>query len=889
VSLFSSVASWYRAIVRSSKVAIEVEEEVSFHIQTHADSLVASGLSEEEAMHQAKAAFGPVSTQKEKYLTAIGLGPFHEISGDLRFGLRSLLHTPLVSVVAALSLALGIGGTVTVFSVIYDAMLHPYPYDHPERIVQIRIVSPNRPGAAAQFGILQHLSGQQLRQLRSLPGIEDVIGMQTANLTITGNAVPEAPFVTRVTGNSFHFLGIPALLGRMISPSDAPDGKDPQPVAVISYIFWQSHFSGDPDVVGKSIQLDHVDYHILGVIPPRYRWMDQDIFIPLKLQSDLNYGHLVKIKPGISVPTITAQLTSLYQQFQQESPNEFPPRFRLHVTNILEGYAFQLHSMLYLLFAAVLLLLLIACANVSILLLARGSARRHEFAIRSALGASRYRIARQLLVESLLLSVIGTTIGVLIAYGSIGVIAAALPQAFAPEAEFHINVPILLFSMGLSIAIGLLFGSLPAFSLAHTQPQTAIQSGSTKLVGEAQSKHAHNLLIAGQIALTLLLLTSAAAAISGFVHMMDAPLGFNSKNVLALPVILKENTYTSREKRIAYFRRVEQSLSQVAGVSTISLSIDAVPPRSGEFAAVEILGNSDSQKKNANVSFVDTNYFRTLQIPLLQGRLWTESEINHAAGLVLINQAFAKRYFSNSDAIGHSLRIPSLVNNPPDVLAATGSDSWLQVIGVVADSANSGLEDPPAPAIYLSYTLLTYRGIQTLIRTELPSLSLLPAIRRQLATIDPDQAVPKQTVDIETYLQNQSEWRRGRLVSVLFSIFACIALVLAAVGLYSVAGYRVAQRTSEFGIRMAFGARPRHVLWIAILSSATSVCLGIVCGVALTLTLRKPLAGWVPHFGQDYGMLAEVSLLMLIVVFTATLIPALRAAFIAPMKVLRHE
>jgi len=887
MNILGAIRSWWKALVHSSDLAGEVEAELQFHIDSRAQHLVDQGLSPKEAGRQARVELGQPSTQKEKYIETIGLRPLHEIVGDLRFGLRSLYRNPSISIVAIVSLALGIGATVTVFSVIYDAMLHPYPYPAPERICQIRVVSP---GLSDQFGYLHHLSGGQLQELRKVTGIEDVIGIQTANVVITGADVPESVDVTRATGNSFQFLGIPPFLGRMIEPIDAPEGQDPQSVAVITYKFWQRHYSGDPKVVGKSIQLDHQDYRIIGVIPPRYRWMDQDIFLPLKLVRGDDFGHLVKLKPGVTASAIASQLTPLYRQFQEETPSEFPRQFHLHVTNILEGYAHQLSGTLYLLFGAVVLLLLIGCANVSILLLARGSTRRHELSIRAALGASRYRIVRQLLVESLLLSITGAGLGILLAYAAIDAVVKRLPEAsFAPEADFSINIPILLFSVALGFVTGIVFGTWPALRLARSQPNDVMQSGVSRVVGDSHGKRTHATLIAGQIALTLLLLTTAATAITGFNRLMRMPLGFDPHNILALRLTLRPYTYTSLPQRVAYFQQIRQGIADTPGVISASINFFANPPHNGGRMPFEILGKPSSEKPQIGANFIDDQYLKTLRIPVIRGRNWTEAELNHGAFVVIVNQAFARQYFPDDDPIGHSLRFPRLIDPPAGMQAAPGSDGWLQIIGIVGDAVNSGLNEPIEPAIYVPYTLLTPPYVQILVRTQGPALTMLRVIQKQIANVNPDQQISGRTSDLETWIGRQPEWQRGRLVSILFGVFSAIALALAAVGLYSVAGYRIAQRTPEFAVRMAFGAQRGHLLRVALFSSVASVIVGLVAGSLIIAALHKPLAGLIPNAVQNYAVLTSVSLLMLVTIFVATFIPALRAASNDPMKVLRRE
>src|ERR1700694_4419448 len=358
---------------------------------------------------------------------------------DLRFAFRQIIRNPGFSLTAILSLTLGIGATVAVYSILYDAVLHTWPYAGIERICDVWIT--DNAGHEDTWG----LTGPQIRQLRQTHAAEDVVASNYTNQTVTGSDVPDDVVVNEMTGSHFQFLGLRPILGRYIMPADAPDGQDPQPGAVLSYKFWQRHYRNDPAVVGKTIQLNHKAYTILGVMPVRFTWRDGDVYIPLKMESDQThrYGPQIKLKPGVSFEAAAAEFLPLYQEFDKQTPNIFPKQFKISVRGLADTYTRDLKKTMYLLFGAVALLLVIGCGNVSILLLARGTARQHEFAIRSAVGASGFRIVRQLLTESLILALIGGGLGVWLAYQSLGFTVARLPkQSFPNEADFHIHVPV---------------------------------------------------------------------------------------------------------------------------------------------------------------------------------------------------------------------------------------------------------------------------------------------------------------------------------------------------------------------------------------------------------------------------------------------------------------
>jgi predicted permease len=810
----------------------------------------------------------------------------HVVFQDIRFAFRQIIRNPTFSLTAVLSLTLGIGATVAVYSILYDAVLHPWPYAGIERISDVWLTD-----NAGHEGIWD-LTGPQIRQLRETHAVEDVVASNYTNQTVTGSDVPDDVVVDEVTGSHFQFLGLAPLLGRYIIPADAPDGQDPQPVAVLGYKFWQRHYRGDPAVVGKNIQLNHKTFSIIGVMPVRFTWRDGDVYTPLKIESDQThrYGPEIKLKPGVSFSAAADEFRPLFQEFDKQTPNIFPKQFKISVRGLADTYTHDLKKTMYLMFGAVALLLAIGCGNVSILLLARGTARQHEFAIRSAVGASRVRIVRQLLTESLLLSGFGAGLGVFVAYRSIGFIVPRLPDHSYPyEADFHINLPVLFFSVGLAVLTGVIFGLFPALQSSRPEISQVMQAGTRRLTGSVKGRRMHTALIAGQIALTLLLMTAAGAALQTFVHMNTVRLGYEPQHAMSIAIPVRENAHTTWADRSRFFTELRDKIADTPGVVSAAISSNATPPDSGWRQPVEILGKPASQSQEAHVEFVGPEYFSTLQIPYVSGRVWDRSEIARGATLVLVNQAFVRHYLSGEDAVGHSLRVPQFAALPPMLLAANGITGWLQIIGVAGDSLNDGLNKPAAPAVYAPYTLVMPPFTQVVVRTQGEPLALLHSIRQQIATIDPDQQIYSDVRDLHGWIQHQPEFERGRLISILFGAFAFLGLALAAVGLYSVVSYTVLQRTSELGVRVALGARRRDVLSLVGLSAGTSVGIGIAAGLALSLSLNRLIARWIESGTRDPLMILAASLILIAVAALACLIPARRATAIDPMIALRCE
>jgi putative ABC transport system permease protein len=806
---------------------------------------------------------------------------------DFRFSLRQLFKSPGFALTAVLSLALGIGATTAVFSVVYAILMNPYPYAASDRMIHMRLLDNSQQERG--FG----LTGAQWQQIRKSPVVEDAFMEDDWSLTVTGHDLPEDVQGVYFTSNGFTFMGVPPVFGRGLIPSDAIDGQEPQPVAVLSYKFWQRHFNGDPAVLGQTIQLVRKNYTIVGVAGPRFTWGDGDVYLPQKVTQDPVKAFYIgiRLKPGVTHEAADAALEPLIRQFAKETPKHFPPdHIRLHVVGLNEQFVHDLGGTLYLLFSAVALLLAIGCGNVSILLLARGTSRQHEFAVRTAIGASRGRIIRQLLTESLLLSLTGAALGVLLAYRALALIVELLPKySFPHEASIQINLPVLAFSVGIALFTGILFGLWPALQLSRPEVSQVMQSSTRKIAGGVHGRTTHNVLTAAQVSLTLVMLAGAGAAMEGFLRLIHTPLGYDPHNVMSVGIPVHDGAYPTWEARKAYFEQLKNKAATVPGVTMVAISSNATPPSNGWGTSVEILGKAQRDGQKIRVNFVNQEYFPLLRIPLSQGRIWDESENHNAAHVAVINETMAKLYFPDGDALQHSLKVPDMKEDLPYTTTAPGSDGWLQIVGIVADKRDDGLRNPILPEAFVPYTLSMRVWTQILVRSDVPPLSLLHAVGLQVNSVDPEQQVNGQVQDLDHWITGQQEYEQEQLVAWLFGAFALLALALAAVGLYSVVSYSVAQRTNEFGIRMALGAQRAHVLRIVFASTVTSVGSGIVAGIVLTLALNKVLARWAEGSSRDPLVLLAVTVLLGVVAAIACSGPARRAVKVDPMTALRYE
>jgi len=810
---------------------------------------------------------------------------------DFRYALRQLHNARGFAFTAILSLALGIGATTAVFSVVWAVLFDPFPYHAPEQMIHMRLLD----SAGQEKGGL--LTSTQWEEFRKSPVVEDIAISDDWRLTVTGHDFPEDIQGVYFSANAFNYYDVPVALGRGLTTSDGPAGKDPLPVAVLGYKFWMRRFAGDPSVLGKTIDLVRKPYTIVGVASPRFTWDDGDVYLPINLNTDAKrtYYASIRLKPGVTHAQADSALQPLMEQFAKQTPETMPTGpFRVSVIGINDYYIKRQGATLYLLLGAVAVLLLVGCGNVSILLLARGTVRQSEFAVRAAIGASRRRMVRQLLVESLLLSGTGAAVGVALAYAGLNRIVALLPDgSFPNEAVIGVNLPVLAFSVAVAVATGLLFGLWPAMQLSRPEVSQMMGSGSRKVAGSARGRRTLNLLIGAQIALTLAMLAAAGAAIEGFAKMARVKLGYDPHNIMSVGIPVHEGTYNTWAERSQYYEQLREKVASVPGVTMAAISTNATPPANGQNATFTILGRPSNQTQPLLINFVSQGYFPILRIPLAEGRIWDATENRNGAPVIVINRTLERMYFPKGDALGQSIKLPDLKEFLPYNPASPALSGWLRVVGVIEDKLNDGLDKPVKPEAFIPETMYMRMGMQILVRSEVSPLTLLNAIQKQVSEVNIEQQTQSNVKDLEHWITGEPEWQRGVLISWLFGLFAVLALVLAAVGLYSTVAYAVAQRTNEFGIRMALGAQREHVLGLVFRATVASVAGGVAAGLVLALALSRVLDHWTAGGAQgsagDPLLLLGATVLLGSVAALASLIPARRASQIDPMVALRCE
>jgi len=891
---------WYSVAPRTHS---DVEEEFRSTLDAYQEDLIRQGLPEKEARRKARIDLGHPATQNETYREAIGLRPFDELGGDIRYGLRALRRNPGFTAVAVLSLALGIGTTTAMFSLIYAVLLNPFPYAGADRITIATLVNRQHPDDWSWFD----LSKAQLDELQLAAPVDSTLGFNNGIMEITGGALPEGISGIYLTENASTFFGVRPLLGRNIEPSDAEQGG--RSVVVLNYRFWQRHFAGDPRVIGQTLEIDHAPYTIVGVMPRSFAFNDAtsvgDVYLPGSLMRDLanlpkvSYIPWIKLRPHVTVAAANAALEPIIREFMPQNDDQS----HLALQPIIEPFLQGTGRTLTLLLAGVLLLLMIGCANCSILLLARGRTRQHEFAIRSAVGASRWRIVRQLLVEAVVISCTGAVLGVATSYWLAKLPLLLSPDSFPAESVIRINAPILAFSVSLALLCGILFGLVPALRLSRHDTARMLP-GRQMGVSAAPGKHRFSVLVVVQVALTLLLMATASNAIRSFLRLMHMPLGYDPANVLKLGISLHVHDpgewgrIQSHEARTVYIEQIRQKIAAIPGVSAVAVGIDATPPNIGFYTAPEnsfnMDGTGDHEQQEARVILVDQQYFDALRIPLIQGRVWNTDENNRGDFIAVVNRAFATRHLSSSSGLGRQLRISGLTPRNRYGVASAQSTDWRQIIGIVGDARNDGVDSPVVPAVYLPYTALMPNYVQFFVRTQGDPLNLLHSIRAAVASVSSDQQISDSaasfngTFTLDGALERDDQYSRQRLFSILFGVFSAIALALALVGIFSVVAYSVAQRTTEFGVRLALGASRTHVLWVAARIALASAAAGIVLGVAVDSMLGAVLAHWMQNAFAVGSLFAAAALLALSALL-ACLFPARHAIAVAPAEALRYE
>jgi predicted permease len=856
----------------------DLERELRSDLELEEEEQRERGLSPENARYAARRALGNAALIREQTHEAWGWATLERLWQDVRFALRQFRRSPRFALVCVMTLALGIGAQTTIYSVVHAVLIDPYPYRGAMRMVHLHLYDKD----PAPYDLA--LDGPQFVQFAKSPVLDGAVAEDVYTMALTGAELPEQLQVGRMSPNAFDYFGVPVLLGREFAPTDGVK------VAVLSYSFWKSHFAGRADVINHPLQLDRQNYAIIGVMPQRFAWMGSDIYVPLPNSSDPRRPANVyaRVRPSVSDALVEQALQPMLYSFAKETPANFPQTFKLHLVHINEIAIGRFRGFLVVLFVSVSFLLVLACVNVAILLLARGEARQAEIAMRKALGAGRHRIVRQLLIEAVLLSAAGGGLGVLVTLAGIRLVQnliQPLPSIFPPESEIALNVPVLIFSVGISVLTGIVCGLWPAIRLSSTELRQAFDGSAHKLAGRRGTRSAHTVLLMVQVALTILLLACSGATVRRLFQLVHAYLGYEPQDLASVNLVLREGSHNQWADRIRYFEQIRESIANDPNVS--SAAIGSLPPNIIDSTPVDV-PSLKGPSGQVTAQQVSPEYFSTLRIPLLLGRVWTTTEAAHAARLALINEAMRRRYWPDANPIGQTIVLNNgVANGNVWRLVAPGDNQRFLVIGVVGDVPNKGLGEEVFPGVYVPFTMMPFDGFNVVVRTRGDPLSLQHAIKEHVHSVDPGQAVGDLTT--ATDLLEGDSLGRERFVARLFSGFAFLGLAFAISGLYSIQSYLVAQRKRELGLRMALGAQRTHILGEVTRRSALSVLAGTAIGIVVNLALSQIFAHWTNGNVRDPEMLIAIVVLLLAAAALASLGPALTATSIAPTDALRAE
>ncbi len=804
---------------------------------------------------------------------------------DLRFGLRTLFNNFGFALVALLTLALGIGANTAIFSVVNAVLLRPLPFKDSDRLVLLwstsaRENNPQQPSSFFDFNDFK----QQNRSFSEIAAATPIW-----SFVLSGGAEPEQIQGQYVSANLFPMLGVAPQKGRdFLADEDQPNGA---PAVIISHGLWQRYFSSDPDIVGKMLRLDGNQINIVGVMPAGFQFLERvELWVPAAKNPFANRARstrllsvIGRLKSDINLQQANAEMAMIARQLEQQYPDT-NSGVGARLVPIHVQVTGNVRPALLVLLGAVGLVLLIVCANVANLLLARSASRRKELAVRAALGAGRARLIRQLLTESLVLSLFGGAVGLLVATWGIDLLLALSPAQIPRYNKIGVDVTVLCFTLAASLLTGIAFGLAPALQTAKINLTESLKEAGRGAGADFRRRRTSRILIVAEIAMTLVLLVGAGLLIRSFAQLLEVNPGFVTENVLTMQALMPQSKYPLPQQRADFYRQLEARLKSLPGVESVG-AVTRLPLGAlnnvTSFVQIESRPVQPGQSPEIDFRRASDGYFQTLGIPLLKGRLMTEQDVAGGAGVVVINEAMAKRFWPNEDPVGKRVRTGV---NPEQ-------NPWLRVVGVVGNVHHLGLDIEPRAELYFHTLTNPPFGPFIAIRTKSDPMNLIAAVRMQVRSIDGDVVVAN--INTMEQLVSASVAQR-RFLMLLLSIFAAIALALAAIGIYGVISYSVAQRTGEIGVRMALGAEARDVIGMVVGEGMVLVLAGVGIGLIAAFALARLMASVLSNLlfsvrATDPVTFAAVAAILGVVALLACLIPALRAAKVDPMVALRCE
>lgn len=797
---------------------------------------------------------------------------------DLRYALRQLIKAPSFTIVAIVTLALGIGACTAIFSVVNTVLLQPLDYSDPDRIVTIRETQ------LPQFPEFSVSPPNFLDWEKQASSYEYLAAFTGAPVNLTGEGEPQRLIAVKATAHYFDVYGLKPVLGRMLLPEEDAVGKNH--VVVLSYSFWQRVFGGARDVVGRAIQLNGEPYNIVGVAPRGFGlaskvelWMPM-AFKPDEISSEARGGHYInvvgKLKPGVTFSQAKAELTLIADQLAKQYPD--PQKgWGIFMMPIQDYLVRDVKPVLYTLLGAVGCVLLIACANLANLLLARATARHREISIRAALGAGRGRLVRQLLTESVVLAVCGGAAGVFLAYLGLEALLSLAPPTLPRITEIRLDSGVLIFSLALSVVTGLVFGIAPAWLAARTDVNEALKQGTRGSTEGGARGRLRSALVVVEVVFALVLLGGAGLLARSFMQLANVDPGFIPENATVLRLSLPGKKYAEKEQQTAFANALLERMKNLPGVQSVGIT-HSMPLVSDYVLSFNVEGRpavDPADSPSLNYYSVTPDYFRAMGIRLVRGRVFTPQDDARAPRVAIINETMARQFFPNEDPIGKRVNI------------STGPDAWREIVGIVGDIKQYGVDKTTSAQAYEPFAQVPFTSVNVVLRTKGAPAALLGSLRPTVYAIDKDQPVgvirPLEEIMSESVA-------RQRFAMLLLSVFSGVALVIAAVGIYGVMAYNVVQRTGEFGIRMALGAQQGDVLRLVLTQGGKLIGLGLVIGLLATLGAARAMGSMLFNISAfDPVTLTSITFLLGAVALVACFFPANRATKVNPIEALRAE
>lgn len=888
--LLNVLSARLHGLFRREAVIGDIDEELRLHLEMETEANVGRGMPPEEARRAALRSFGNLGSVKERAYEVRGGGMLETLAQDVRYGARVLAKNSGFTAVAVLTLALGIGANTAIFSVVNELLLRPLPFPDAERIVmlwELRVTPEGtQPNTTSRFNF------QGWREQST--AFEAMAAFSDQRLGLTGGGEPEEISVQFTTPELFRVLGVEPILGRGITGEDArPDAPD---VAVLSHGLWQRRFGGDPQLIGKAITLNGAPFTVAGVLPPGFQWhirtmsgtgKPAEIWTVLDMPTEGDAASkgrflsvVARLKPGASIEQAEAEMKTIAARLETDEP-AYNKGLSMGVVPLREQFVGNVRPALLILFGAVGFVLLIACANVANLLLSRAAAREKEIALRTAIGARRIRIVRQLLTESLLLAALGCLLGLVFAWWGLQALVAISPRDLVNLQGVGLDLPVLALTVIVSLATGILFGLAPSLEATRLNLNDALKEGSKGSGGQdTRSRRLRGALVVVEVALALVLLAGAGLLVKSFVRLQGIDTGFDTEGVLTTVVSLPSAKYREDAQVVTFFHQAMERIRALPGVRSAGI-VNYLPLYGGLGANTSFFiegrpAPPPGDEPSTDVRVADAGYFSAMGIPLLRGRYFTDLETREARRVVLISESMARQHFPGENPLGKSIRVHMFEDPQP-----------MEIVGVVGDVRYDNLLDEGQPAVYFPHPELTYPFMTLVLRTTGDPAEMTPAVRRVVREIDPDQPVS----DVRTMDQVMADTvGRARFNTLLLGLLAGLATLLAAVGIFGVMSYSVTLRTREIGLRMALGAGQGQVLSLILKQGLLLTLIGIGIGLAGALALTRLLSSLLYGVSAtDPLTFTAIAALLTGISCIACYIPAQRAARVDPQIALRYD